>query len=62
MVWVASILLFAVLIAGLAALRSYRRSIQDEESAPGMQVPADVLIARARAHDAARKAQPPPEN
>jgi hypothetical protein len=62
MVWVASILLFAVLIAGLAALRSYRRSIQDEESASEMQVPAEVLIARARAYDAAREAQPPAEN
>jgi len=62
MVWVASILLFAVLIAGLAALLVYRRSMQDEEPASEMQVPAEVLIALARAHDAAREAQPPAED
>ena len=62
MVWLASILLFAVLIAGLAGLRAYRRSLEDEEPAAGMHVPAEVLIARARAYDAAREAEPPAES
>jgi hypothetical protein len=62
MVWLASILLFAVLIAGLAGLVAYRRSLQDEEPGSETRVPAEMLIARARAHDAAREAQPPAEN
>lgn len=62
MVWVASIFLFAVLLAAVAGLLSYRRSLQDEEQASEMPVPAEMLIARARAYDAAREAQPPAEN
>src|SRR5205823_2062423 len=59
MVWVASIFLFAVLIVGAAVLLAYRRSMQDDAPPSEMHVPAEVLIARARAHDAAREAQPP---
>ncbi len=59
MVWVASMLLFIVLIGGLAALLIYRRSLEDDESAAEMQVPAEVLIARARAHDAVRENRTP---
>jgi hypothetical protein len=62
MAWLASILLFAVLLGGLAALLAYRRSIQSDDSTPETHVPAEVLIARARAHDAAREAQTPSEN
>jgi hypothetical protein len=62
MAWVASILLFAVLLGGLAGLLAYRRSIQNDDSTPETHVPAEVLIARARAHDAARKAQTRDEN
>jgi hypothetical protein len=62
MVWLASILLFAVLIGGLAVLLAYRRSMQEDESTSELQVPAEVLIARARAHDAAREAQTPADS
>ena len=62
MAWLASILLFAVLLGGLAALLAYRRSLQAEDSASETPVPPEVLIARARAHDAAREAQTPTEN
>jgi hypothetical protein len=62
MLWVASILLFTVLVGGLAVLLTYRRSLEDDRPAPELHVPPEVLIARARAHDAARKAQVPEKN
>jgi hypothetical protein len=52
MAWVASFLLFLVLVAGAIGFLLYRRSINADDE-PVQELPADVLIALGRANEAA---------
>lgn len=51
MAWIASFLVFALLGGGLIGLAVIRRRLRDDDEAV-RELPPDVLISIARAHDA----------
>ena len=55
--WLGTLLLLLLLGAGAVALARYRRALRDDSEPPSIEVPPEVLIARARAHEAALRAR-----
>ncbi len=51
MVWVASLLVFVLIGGGLVAMAAVRRRLRDDDSEV-RELPPDMLISIARAHDA----------
>ena len=57
MAWLGSLLLIALLGSGAVAIARYRKTLRDDSDPPAIEVPPEVLIARARAHEAALRAR-----
>jgi hypothetical protein len=57
MAWLGTLLLLLLLGCGAVALARYRKTLRDDSEPAGIEVPPEVLIARARAHEAALRAR-----